>query len=894
MKILYLHLHNFSHIYSGLGVRDVYLDFYENTKVINVIIGKMGSCKTVILGHLQPFAIFGTIDARNQDGIVIPGENGRKELHIRDGNVLYKIVHTYTWKNGHHTIRSYISEDGKDLNPIGSPTNFKMLVESKLGIDQNLLTLIRLGPNVTNMIDLPSSQRKSFMANLLQDTEVYTMLYKKLNDDLRMMNAQVSVMTNRLAKVSKGNIDEIRNQYEKGNEQIRIRTEENAELQEKLNSMNVLIQSSTNGMTVTEFSKYMDELQVQIRSKQKEIEDLEKRMEENASQSPYGSISDILVAIGAGKQKMESISAQLMQLDAQCQETRLQAETILEKKLVSVSQDQIKTLENQYDQIQKKFVELSESVSSYSYQYDSTTLMRVLSHINTINLLIHEISLYNPESVQDILRHGEYSLTIAKKKTEVLLKVRSKIQKRLNNFDYLKQYKPEDVVFFPPDCPTHDCPYYKTHPITVSESLKGLPMDEETRKNRENLDLTEKEIDRYAEYPVIVSKISAMKVVWNEIAPILSNLHVLIARDFKSIFSSLQSQVWYDHDLLMRCIEKSENYEMKNKLSLQLTDLQSQLESIKASDAGKLQTEYEELQKKGEALSKQCSDLEEEYRNLQKEEDDLQKALSRLMDNERIQDQISEKKREQDQLQSEFDSKKDVMEKVKQLRGKMEPILMMIESNQKDLEVLQEVQDQNRLALTEYESTSKDLQKMQEDQEILKYIVEAVSSSKGIPLVYIQLFLRSCKEILNELIANVFGDSIEVLDFIITQDEFKIPYSINGTMVDDIVKASQGQRSIISLALSFALIRQATTKYNILLLDEMDGPLYASDRTKFFDILYKQIAEINAEQIFLVSHNNTFEGHNVNIIMTTEEHVEDNGMITVMRVCEKNVKEAES
>ena len=385
-----------------------------------------------------------------------------------------------------------------------------------------------------------------------------------------------------------------------------------------------------------------------------------------------------------------------------------------------------------------------------------------------------------------------------------------------------------------------------------------------------------------------------MRVVWNEIAPILSNLHVLIARDFKSIFSSLQSQVWYDHDLLMRCIEKSENYEMKNKLSLQLTDLQSQLESIKESDAGKLQTEYEELQKKGESLSKQCADLEDEYRNLQKEEEDLQKALTRLMENERIQDQITEKKRDEDQLQSELDSKKDVMEKVKQLRGKMEPILMMIESNQKDLEVLQEVQDQNRLALTEYESTSKDLQKMQEDQEILKYIVEAVSSSKGIPLVYIQLFLRSCKEILNELIADVFGDSIEVLDFIITQDEFKIPYSINGTMVDDIVKASQGQRSIISLALSFALIRQATTKYNILLLDEMDGPLYASDRTKFFDILYKQIAEINAEQIFLVSHNNTFEGHSVNVIMTTEEHVEDNGMITVMRVCEKNVKEAES
>ena len=134
------------------------------------------------------------------------------------------------------------------------------------------------------------------------------------------------------------------------------------------------------------------------------------------------------------------------------------------------------------------------------------------------------------------------------------------------------------------------------------------------------------------------------------------------------------------------------------------------------------------------------------------------------------------------------------------------------------------------------------------------------------------------------MISDVFGDQIEVLDFIITQDEFKIPYMINGTPVDDIAKASQGQRSIISLALSFALIRQSITKYNILLLDEMDGPLYASDRSKFLDILYKQIADIQAEQIFLVSHNNTFEGHSVNIIMTTDEHVEENGLVSVMNV----------
>jgi hypothetical protein len=72
--------------------------------------------------------------------------------------------------------------------------------------------------------------------------------------------------------------------------------------------------------------------------------------------------------------------------------------------------------------------------------------------------------------------------------------------------------------------------------------------------------------------------------------------------------------------------------------------------------------------------------------------------------------------------------------------------------------------------------------------------------------------------------------------------------------------------------------------YNILLLDEMDGPLYISDREKFIAVLFKQIRAIGAEQIFLISHNNTFEGTSVNIIMTTEEHVDKSNLITIMRV----------
>lgn len=884
MKIQYLHLHNFAHVYSGLGIRDIYLDLSKNHKVINVIIGKMGSCKTVILGHLQPFATFGTIDSRNQDGVIIAGEDGLKEIHIRTEDHLYKITHTYTWKNGHHVLKSFILEDDRDLNPSGSPTNFKLLVEAKLELEQSMLTLLRLGPNVTNMIDMGASARKSFMSSLLQDTEIYTMLYKKLNEDLRNMTAQVSVMTNRLAKVSKGNILEVKTRYEEVKDQIQVHLKELEDLQKKINDLDVEIRSSTNGMSIAEYTQQMKKLQDSVEDTNHKIEDLEKEIQSLSEKAESKSINEILVEIGANSQKEQSNSLRLLELDSKYQTSKKKLDALQEAILVSQSEEQLSLLKSQYHQISDKYAELCEAVQAYSYVYDAVTLRRVLTNINTINILINDISLYNPESVQDLLQHREYAIKNSKKKSEILSKLLIKLQKRLNNVEYLKSYKPEDIVFFPPECPTHDCPYYKTHPITVSGEMKSKPMDEETQKTKDQIELVEKELGRYSEYPLLLSKINSMQILWDEVAPILDRLRILKRKSVKDVFSSLQSQIWYDHDGLLWNIEKAEQYELRNSLSHQLEDLNAKMRSMGLEDQEVMQKELISLQEECDSYAKEAQSLEEENRALQKRKETLEASIGYLTQVEKNKDSIYQLNMVKQTITEQIHAQEGTLAEVEKLRGKMEPLLMEKDASERELSSLRLQEDQLRITIGEYEFTSKDLKKIQEDQEILKYIVEAVSSSKGIPLVYIQLFLRSCKEDLNDLISDVFGDQIEVLDFIITQDEFKIPYMINGTPVDDIAKASQGQRSIISLALSFALIRQSITKYNILLLDEMDGPLYASDRSKFLDILYKQIADIQAEQIFLVSHNNTFEGHSVNIIMTTDEHVEENGLVSVMNV----------
>ena len=107
---------------------------------------------------------------------------------------------------------------------------------------------------------------------------------------------------------------------------------------------------------------------------------------------------------------------------------------------------------------------------------------------------------------------------------------------------------------------------------------------------------------------------------------------------------------------------------------------------------------------------------------------------------------------------------------------------------------------------------------------------------------------------------------------------------INGQVVEDIAALSQGQTSIITLALSFALVDNLESPYNIFLLDEVDGALYEADRRKFLNILLNQIKEVGIEQIFLTTHNRTFEGTPINVIMTTPEPFSEDGLTTIMKV----------
>ena len=372
--------------------------------------------------------------------------------------------------------------------------------------------------------------------------------------------------------------------------------------------------------------------------------------------------------------------------------------------------------------------------------------------------------------------------------------------------------------------------------------------------------------------------------MWNPTVSKLQQLGVVRVSVLTKVLSRLGDQVWYDHNKLVNILEKCKHRELYYTLTEKSSALKAELTNLSRYDSKELEEVIQNQQNQSKSIVDTLNKLEADTKDLKEKKASLEKMYLELSSLVEIEKEVEGMKNELVQILGVYNSMNESLQTIYDKDHDLNGLKASLEVTNGRIRILNDKFRKIQMTLNDISYAQKDYDALVDKQEALKYIVEAVSSNKGIPLVYIQLFLRDCKDTLNDLISDVFGDSIEVLDFIINEKEFKIPYAINGSPVEDIAKASQGQKAIISLALSLALMRQAHSRWNIMLLDEMDGPLYKTDRSKFITILYKQLVAIDADQVFLISHNFTFEGNDVNVIMTTDEHVDKSSMLSVMHV----------
>src|SRR5699024_11822083 len=148
-----------------------------------------------------------------------------------------------------------------------------------------------------------------------------------------------------------------------------------------------------------------------------------------------------------------------------------------------------------------------------------------------------------------------------------------------------------------------------------------------------------------------------------------------------------------------------------------------------------------------------------------------------------------------------------------------------------------------------------------------KLVYEALDPKTGIPLIFIDTYLKDIAVSTNELLSIAYNDNFKI-NFEVTDSDFFIKvFKSDGTVLDDIKDASQGETNMTNISLSLSLLEKITTGYNILYLDEVDATLDDTNRRRFINVLDKQIEMLDIEQTFIISHNNEFFSSDIDLIL---------------------------
>ena len=143
MRIIYIRLVNFIGVKAAMGLDEISFSFKDIDKPIVQLYGKNRCGKTVLIQQLHPFSSINLSgEERNDLGLIVPGNDGLKEIVYEVHNKVYDIVHTYRATSKNHTVSSSIKCEGEELNPSGGVNTFNQVIENLLGINRFTFQLI--------------------------------------------------------------------------------------------------------------------------------------------------------------------------------------------------------------------------------------------------------------------------------------------------------------------------------------------------------------------------------------------------------------------------------------------------------------------------------------------------------------------------------------------------------------------------------------------------------------------------------------------------------------------------------------------------------------------------------------------------------------------------------
>ncbi len=877
MKIVYIKLKGYAGIYNGMGLNEIEIDLSNAKHKICVISGINGCGKTTLLNALS------FLPDKSTD--FIKGVSAEKHIKAVDGENFYEatIISTAT-ANGRGVTKGSIIKNGVELNPNGNITSYKDIIFNEFDLDANYATLTKLSNEDRGLADKSPSERKKYIASIMDYLVTYNDMYKTLNKKSSIFKTYVSNLHNKINNIGDRDIIE---------QTLSLLEEKRKTLNDSLEAIK---KSIIEAQTIIGINGNNDELLVKFNNLDDEVkatEQLVKELEERFKQAEScitvpedmtlsRSIESLNTLILTTKTMLDKNSKEHLEYIREREECRRNLED-LQTKLDSLSKGIDTKLSEQVEEMRNKVIKEREILSSSGLSNPDN------ASTDELKLILKTIT--NVVSYIDDMRNGisEDDLLFAIRNDfdrRYIVQTQEKIDNQKKRIDDLRSQctkakydiKSTEVLSEVPEkCRNSNCVLLSAAQSVMKEYEGSNPEDRykelavELERETKVLEKLVKDYEYVCEAEVIRNKYDNITCIVADNIDILSKIPIgtLFASRYVQYIKSFNSfNEFRDLEALKVLI---------NTLSLYKKDITvlNRLESLLSSQ-NTTESEIRNIKANIDKYSNRIVDLHEAIEKLQDDSSRLATELDRY--DKEITKQTSTMdcrlhlEEAKTRLENYVKERDDILNKSKTSLSLLENIASMtIELNQglAQLENLDKQISSYRSNLSMMNNYTEEYEMYSAKYNMTEVLKKHCSPSTGIQTLFINVYMHKTLDLANQILSLAFGENTyQILDFVITNDEFRIPFVGSGMVVDDISYGSTSQICMIGMAINLALHYQASTKCNYARLDEIDGGLDSKNRMRFInDVLTRMLELTHVEQLFLISHSTELEMSNADMIL---------------------------
>lgn len=881
MRFLNIKLTGYIGVYQGMGLNQIEIDFTKAKHRLIIIKGANGSGKSTLQQAFNPLP--------DPNNFFINGVSAKKELLIQDKDIIYKIVYNHPIKNGsgdRDTTKGYIYKNGLLLNPNGNISDAKNIIYEQLELDSNFVELSTLSIEDRGLVEKKPAERKRFMNSFIPSLDAYNNIYKKLSKKSSILKASLNTISSKIESTppEESLYETLKSLNERINEIKTIKDDlisKNAVLKATVQQLdpNGEIQNEYNTLikSLTEYEKELTLLKNQIDFSLKDLE-----LEDTSTVVEYKSelYSRKIILETSISENQRNIESTLLLRENESKELQNKI-----SKLNSITNDvsysdlmsQIRIAKNKLSDCEKIFNEMGLKDATILTKDEYITGLEKMRDIKlSLDVYRDEFSYGIISTTLDEYVYGNRDINIEINECKNILSSLSNRKTEIDS-EYIRIQAELDLIeslsIRPKDCKIDCCPFIK-EAVLIKEKDPDSKMQNIIQELKSiELDIIKynKELNRLEEINSCIFSINNILRMIDGYKFILNKLPCGETFTNKQNFYSkiMNSDLFEEIMIVYKYIEYSNLIDEYNLTSSVLSKLEEQqrLFASKHSIIKEIENDIENLQNKTSNLTKELEDRHNSIKNMKLELSEIDDKLIKLTTLINFIDKYNilyEKNKDDSNRYDEiWKSMNDINKSIESINHNNE----LIKSYVTSLTGLEKDRSSIEHTIRNLQEYKLELKVYTDKYEKIEIIKRYSSPTKGIQNIFMEIYMNKIIDLSNQMLSYLFGGQFEIQPFIITADEFRIPCKGNGLINDDITSMSTAQKSMISMIISFALLYQSSTKYNIIHLDEIDGGLDTNNRLQFTYLINHLMDLLNTEQCFMVSHNNEINTDEADIIL---------------------------